>query len=126
MKAARIFVPMKLTKVVLVIGSVLLAQGLYGADKKIVFVAGPPSHGPREHEYRAGSLLLQSCLAGVPGISSIVYSNGWPKEPNAFDGAATVVLSSDGGPAHPAIQDARLEQLGVAMKKGAGLVCLHY
>jgi type 1 glutamine amidotransferase len=96
------------------------------ADKKIVFVAGKPSHGPGEHEHRAGCLLLKSCLDKVPGVTSIVYSNGWPTDSHAFDGAATIVLYMDGGEGHPAIQDDRLETLGKLMAKGVGLVCLHY
>jgi len=96
------------------------------ADKKIVFVAGPPSHGPGEHEHRAGCLLLKSCFDKVPGFSSVVYSNGWPSDASAFDGAATIVLYMDGGPGHPALQDERLQQLGALMKKGVGLACIHY
>src|SRR6476646_5035673 len=68
--------------------------------KKIVFVAGKPSHGPAQHEHRAGCLLLKSCLDKVPGYTSIVYSNGWPKDPSAFDGASTIVLYMDGGAGH--------------------------
>jgi len=107
----------------------LLLAGLItasGADKKVVFVAGPPSHGPGQHEHRAGCLLLKSCLDKVQGITSVVYSNGWPQDPKAFDGADTIVLYMDGGPNHPALQDARLQQLGASMKKGVGLVCIHY
>jgi hypothetical protein len=96
------------------------------SGKKIVFVAGPPSHGPGEHEYRAGCLLLQKCLSGVPGVQSVVYSNGWPADPGAFDGADAVVLSMDGGQRHPALQDGHLEQLGRLMDKGVGLACIHY
>jgi type 1 glutamine amidotransferase len=96
-------------------------------DLKIVFLAGPPSHGPREHEHRAGCLLLKSCLANVPGVTSEVYSNGWPQDPAAaFAGAATVVIYSDGGGGHPFLQDDRLNTIGELMKKGVGLVCLHY
>jgi type 1 glutamine amidotransferase len=96
------------------------------SGKKIVFVAGPPSHGPGEHEYRAGCLLLQKCLRDVPGIETVVYSNGWPADASAFDGASAVVLSMDGGSGHPALQDSRLQQLGQLMDKGAGLACIHY
>jgi hypothetical protein len=99
---------------------------VYPSGKKIVFVAGPPSHGPGEHEYRAGCLLLQKCLRDVPGLQTVVYSNGWPAEANAFDGADAIVLSMDGGSGHPALQDDRLEQLGRLMDKGAGLACVHY
>jgi hypothetical protein len=57
---------------------------LTAADKKIVLIAGGPSHGAGEHEYRAGSLLFQKCLSGKPGVSISVYSNDWPKDPSAF------------------------------------------
>src|SRR5438034_6550892 len=43
-----------------------LAAPLSAADKKIVLIAGPPSHGPGEHEFNAGVLLLKKCLDGVP------------------------------------------------------------
>ncbi len=93
---------------------------------KIVFVAGTPSHGPGEHEYRAGCLLLQKCLATVPGVHSVVYSNGWPADPHAFDGADAIVLSMDGGANHALIKDDHLRQLGVLMNKGVGLACIHW
>ena len=96
-------------------------------DKKIVFLAGPPSHGPSEHEHRAGCLLLKSCLDKVPGVVSEVYSNGWPRNPEeAFAGAATLVVYSDGGGGHPLLRDDHLKTVGELMQKGVGLVCLHY
>ncbi len=97
-----------------------------GAQKQIILVAGRPSHGPAEHEHRAGCLLLKSCLDKVSGVSSIVYSNGWPQDPMAFDAASSIVLYMDGGSGHPAIQDGHLQQLDALMKKGVGLVCIHY
>lgn len=96
------------------------------ADKKVVFIAGKPSHRPGEHEHRAGCLLLQSCLASVPGLTSVVYSNGWPTAPQAFDGAATIVLYSDGAGGHPLLQDDRLKTIGALMDRGVGLVLLHF
>ena len=96
------------------------------ADKKIVLVAGRPSHGPAEHEHNAGVQLLHKCLQGLPGISSTVYLNGWPKDPQAFDGADTILFYADGGGSHPAIQGDHLKVLGDLMKKGVGLVCVHY
>src|SRR5437588_8964863 len=103
----------------LLLASTVLATALAasGADKKIVFVAGPPSHGPAQHEHRAGCLLLKSCLDKVSGVSSVVYSNGWPREAKAFDGADGIVLYMDGGAGHPALQDDHLQQLGALMKK---------
>ena len=106
----------------------LLLAGLLSvsaADKKVIFVAGAPSHGPGEHEHRSGCLLLKACLDNIPGFTSVVYSNGWPEDPKAFQGADTIVLYMDGGGNHPALQDARLQQLGALMKKGVGLACIH-
>lgn len=105
---------------------VLPAAAGFAADKKIVFLAGKPSHGPGQHEHRAGCLLLQSCLAKVPGVTSAVYSNGWPTDPKAFDGAAAVVVYCDGGKGHPLLQEDRLKTIGALMEKGVGLACLHY
>jgi type 1 glutamine amidotransferase len=107
--------------------AVLWNLNTLAADKKIVFIAGTPSHGPRQHEHRAGCLLLQSCLANVPGVTSVVYSNGWPADPEtAFDGASAVVVYADGGSGHPFLKDEHLQVIGDLMKKGVGLACLHY
>jgi hypothetical protein len=95
-------------------------------DKRIVMIAGKPSHGPGEHEFRAGLLLFQKCLARYPGIQVEVYSNGWPANPEVLKGAAAVVIYSDGGAGHPALQGDHLQQLGALMKQGVGLACLHY
>src|SRR4051812_20055263 len=103
--------------------ALVLPFAAFAADKKIVFIAGNPSHGAGEHEYRAGCLLLQKCLRNVPGIKSVVYSNDWPKSPDAFDSAAAIIIFSSGGGGHPAIKDNRLQVLGDQMKKGVGLGC---
>ena len=95
--------------------------------KKIVFIAGPPSHGPGEHEHRAGCLLLKSCLDRVSGVTSVVYSNGWPEDPSAaFKDAVALVVYSDGGGGHPLLRDDRLQTVGELLKKGVGFCCLHY
>ena len=109
-----------------VVAVTLAAMNSGAADKKIVFIAGKQSHGPGQHEHRAGCLLLQSCLKGVPGVTSVVYSNGWPTEANAFDGAAAIVVYADGGGGHPFLQADRLKTIGALMDKGVGLVAIHY
>jgi len=112
---------------ILALALAAVASPSAAADKKIVFIAGIPSHGPGEHEHRAGCLLLQSCLKNVPGVTSVVYSNGWPKDAAAaLDGAATIVVYSDGGGGHPLLQADNLATIGGLMKKGVGLVCIHY
>ncbi len=121
---------MKLLKFVAVVAFALVLAGsassFAAGNKKIVLVAGPPSHGPGEHEFNAGVDLLKKCLDGVPGIDAVVYNNGWPQDPNAFEGADAIVLYMDGGPNHPALQGNHLEQLDAAMKRGVGLACIHY
>jgi type 1 glutamine amidotransferase len=95
-------------------------------DKRIVMIAGKPSHGPGEHEFRAGLLLLQKCLANHPGVRTEVYTNDWPEDSAVLQGAAAVVIYSDGGKRHPALQEDRLQLLDGLMKKGVGFACLHY
>ena len=43
-----------------------LRQSSGQADKRIVLLAGRPSHAPGDHEFRAGSLLLKKALTGFP------------------------------------------------------------
>lgn len=99
---------------------------LWGADKRIVLIAGKVSHGPGDHEFRAGSLLLQKCLNSVPGITSEVYSNGWPTDPKVFEGASAVLIYADGGGGHPAIQEDHMKVIDGLAAKGVGLGFAHY
>src|SRR5947209_8983217 len=113
---------MKIKFVAISLACLFIAGVSPAADsKKIVFIAGAPSHGPGEHEHRAGCLLLKSCLDQTPGIVSEVYTNGWPEDPTtAFANAATVVIYSDGGSGHPLLQDDRLQTIAKLMKQGVG------
>jgi hypothetical protein len=96
------------------------------ADKKIVLIAGKPSHPPGMHEFRAGSLLLQKCLMNVPGVAVVVYSNGWPNVAGAFDGANAVVIYADGGAGNPAIQRDHKKILTDLANKDVGIGFMHY
>jgi type 1 glutamine amidotransferase len=93
--------------------------------KKIVLVAGTPAAGPGEHEFNAGVLLLKKCLDQVPGVRAVIFTNGWPAAPDAFDGAAAIVLYLTGGTNHAALQSGHLAQLQSAMSNGVGLACFH-
>ena len=94
--------------------------------RKLVLVAGKQSHGPGDHEFRAGSLLLQKCLAKVPGLEVVVVPNGWPEDVKVFDGAAAIVCYADGGGGHPFIQGDRPKLIDGLAKKGVGLGFMHY
>jgi type 1 glutamine amidotransferase len=99
---------------------------LAAADAKIVLIAGGASHGPGDHEHRAGMLLLARCLNQVPGVQTVVVSNGWPTDLKVFEDAAAVAIYSDGGGGHPFVQEGRLAVIDRLMKQGVGLGCIHY
>jgi type 1 glutamine amidotransferase len=94
--------------------------------KKLIFISGGCSHGSMEHEYKAGTKLLADAInQQMPQtMEAIVHYKEWPTDPAAFENAATIVLFVDGGEAHMALQ--HLTQLQELMKKGVGLVGLHY
>jgi hypothetical protein len=94
--------------------------------KKLIMLAGRPSHGPLEHEFNAGTLLLKKCLEGVPGLEVAFYRNGWPDNENAFSGADGIFLYADGGNGHPFIQGDHLRVIGDFMGRGVGLMCAHF
>ncbi len=102
---------------------------LENGTKKVVFIAGTPSHGYGAHEHNAGCLLLAKCLdtaakeQGVPVITT-VYKNGWPSDPTALDNADTVVSYCDGGGRHYLHHNG--EAFDEIMREGIGLVCIHY
>ena len=94
--------------------------------KKIVIVAGAPSHSPGEHEFNAGVKLLSRCLAeGAPNVIVANYhDSGWPTDPTALDNADGLILYMDGWHKH-AIND-RIAEVAALMKRGGGLMCMHY
>ena len=96
------------------------------STKNIVIIAGKPSHPAGMHEFRAGALLLQKCLAGTPGVNVTVYSNGWPNVAGALEGAHAVVIYADGGGGNPAVQADHKSVLDALAKKGVGLGFMHY
>ena len=126
---------MKLFQTLTLIAACVWPLGALAADKKIVLIAGKPSHGPGAHEHRAGCLLLQKCLAGFPGVKVFVYDGGWPTKQVAgqtvdndavLEDADAIVIYSDGGAKHPALGGEHLATLGRQIKRGAGLGALHY
>lgn len=67
------------------------------AARKVVFLAGPASHGYGLHEHYAGCRLASRLLARhVPGMRTEVH-RGWPKDPTVLDDARAIVVDCDGG-----------------------------
>lgn len=112
-----------------------VSAALHAADRKLVMIAGPVSHPPLMHEFRAGSMLLQKRLEAVPGLKTVLVTNGWPvkqvdgkpvDDNSVFEGADAVFIYSDGGANHLAVRGDRLEVLRGLMKKGVSLGLAHY
>jgi len=100
-------------------------QASASPKKKIVFVAGKPSHAYGAHEHNAGCRLLAARLQeAMPSIACDVHFNGWPADANAFDGADCIVMYCDGGARH--MVNEHLDQVDALAKKGVGIVCIHY
>lgn len=95
------------------------------AKTKVLFIAGNPSHGPGEHEHRAGCMLLaKKLMEGMPNIDAQVSWYGWPKDEKAFDGVKAVVMYCDGGGGH--YVNRNLDFVQKLVDQGVGIVCLHY
>ena len=93
--------------------------------KRIVFIAGKPSHAYGDHEHYAGSRILADVIQKTDANAKCeVIRNGWPQDDTLLDSADTIVIYSDGGGGHPAL--AHMDRLKKQMDRGAGLVCIHY
>lgn len=97
-----------------------------GRTRRLLLIAGLASHGPGEHEFAAGLLLLKRCLAAVPALEVEVHEGGWVGHDTQLDSADAIVIYSDGDAAHPAVVDGRRARLDGLMRRGIGLGCLHY
>jgi hypothetical protein len=107
----------------------LLSGNIDAAEtRKLVLVAGKPSHPPRMHEFNAGVQLLAKCLAGVPDLETRVVLNGWPADESVFDGAAAIIFFMDGGGRHELVQEngRRLKLAEQWAQQGVGIGCMHY
>ena len=108
--------------------TVTLTFAAFAAPKKVVMIAGKPSHGPLSHEHNAGIQLLAKCLkqGAKELVAPTVVLNGWPKDNSVFEGVDAVVIYSDGGGRHPALQGDNLKFLDGLIEKGVGFLTIHY
>lgn len=92
------------------------------AANKIVFLAGARSHGPGEHEFKAGSMLLAKALneSGLDVQATVI--SGWPKDDSVLDDAKAIVVYSD---ATTVVEKGWAKTDSLA-KKGVGLMFMHY
>ena len=96
--------------------------------KKIVIVAGKPSHPPRMHEFNAGVQLLAPCFKDVPNLTVNYVLNGWPKDESVFEGTDAVVFYMDGGGRHEIVQEngRRLKLIDQWVSTGVGVGFMHF
>jgi hypothetical protein len=94
--------------------------------RHLVLIAGDPSHGPGEHEFQAGAMLLQRCLTDVPDLATEVCVRGWPASDDAITRADAIVIFADGGRGHPILVGDRLELLRSRVAAGMGIGFMHY
>lgn len=109
--------------------SFIQASAAHGeSPRRLVLVAGKPSHPPRMHEFNAGVQLLKNSMQDVPGFQLDIVLNGWPKDESIFDGASGVVFYMDGGGRHEVVQEKgrRLKLVEGWLEKGVGIGCMHY
>lgn len=99
------------------------------SKKRIVFLAGRPSHGYGSHEHNAGCRLLAGALAeAMPEYEIEVVKFGWDgndgNDLSSLTGADCVVVYCDGGGRH--LLNPVIAPFDKLMDQGVGLVCLHY
>jgi type 1 glutamine amidotransferase len=117
-----------LAALALISATLLFAAGVV-AETRVLIVAGPSNHPPGTHEVAAGARLMKHCIErmeNVPGVKADVVTE-WPKDQAVLDAAGTVVFIGDNFPLMrmPDAQ-ANLASLGAMMKRGRGIVCVHY
>ena len=98
---------------------------LQAADKKkILFLAGKPSHSSGDHEFRAGCMILAEKLnqSGL-AIEAKVHYYGWPEDESIFDDVDACVIYADAGGRF----GDKYEFLNKKVKKdGMGIMFMHY
>lgn len=106
----------------------LVATFAGAKDRRLVLVAGKPSHPPRLHEFNAGVQLLTKCLQDVPGLHTDFVLNGWPEDESILEQADAIVFFMDGGGRHEVVQEKgrRLKFIDGLAAKGVGLGFMHY
>jgi type 1 glutamine amidotransferase len=99
----------------------------FSQQPKLVLIAGKPSHPPRMHEFRAGTMLIEKCLKeNAPHLLVDRHEMGWVSNEATFADATAVVIYSDGRGGHPAVQGNNLATLQALVEKGVSVGFMHY
>lgn len=108
------------------------------SPKKVVLIAGSKSHGPEGngvHDYGWSVRLLHALLErsnARDGLRAEHHLGGWPDDPAAVEDADAIVVISDGrdgdqyAEALHLASPARVQQVDRLMRRGCGLVLVHF
>jgi ankyrin repeat protein len=104
--------------------ALLAAASALGETKRILFIAGPASHGWNQHEFPAGCEMLAQSLneSGLNLEASV--SLGWPKDASLLESADAIVLYSDGNDLH--VAKGKASELEALHANGTAFAVLHY
>lgn len=86
----------------------------------VVLCSGPKDHGPGEHDYPLWQRRWLKLFDFAENVF-VTEANGWPTD-EQFADAATIVLYSN----NPGWSAERAKQLDAYLKRGGGLVYIHY
>ena len=101
----------------------LLSAFSVSAKKKVLFLAGKPSHANGEHEFRAGCMLLADALnESGANIEAKVHFYGWPEDESIFDGVDACIIYADAGGRF----GEKYAFLDKKVKEGMGIMFMHY
>jgi len=117
---------LRVTFVVVAILALNLCAVSAAEKTKVVFISGKPSHGPMSHEHRAGNMILAKALneSGLNIEAVVLPEDGYPKDSSALNDADTIVIFCTGHGGH--VLNPHLEEFDALMKKGAGVVMIHW
>lgn len=106
--------------------SLLGGRAMRAETAKVVFISGSPSHGPAQHEHRAGNLLLADALnrSGLDVTAKLVPHYGYPKDASVLEDASTIVIFCTGHRGH--VLNPHLDEFDALMQKGVGVVMIHW
>ena len=113
----------------LLVSLLLFTSNTVAEKTKIVLVAGADSHGPGDHEFRAGCNLFKKKLDEIMGdkLDVVVVEHDWPGTTDVLKGAATVIFYSDGLGRHPLVKGKnRYEFMDELTSKGVGIGFMHF
>ena len=100
--------------------------------RKVVLIAGKPSHGEGCHEWEQDAQLLKQALDDavrqglIKPLRIEIHKNGWPENPAVLDDADAIVFLSDGFADHPLKEPQRAAKIRTLVKRGVGLAFIHY